>query len=300
MGTTAVFVLVIAILGLSGLAFMVPILCFSLGVGGLRNENVEDPRLVEPGGDDPDYERRYRQFLALGFRPVGFTRASGWFAFPTKWRWRSLQGQRWMATPDGKTFALFHRLIAAEPVRITVMTLNDGDGFVSTVCPGMGVTLDRGSNHGRFELRGVEPEELVAKHRENVEYFCAQRGLKPIAATFAEASAADFALDLAKMKKMGHGTTRGRIGVVVMLLGFVAPFVYARMHRHHDLAPTVPPPPVAHTAHHLSKAHLLLLALYPLVTIVLLAVWIPWRRKRLILRSHKEDISDKLSRGEQL
>ncbi len=131
---------------------------------------------MEPRGDDPDYERRYRQFEALGFRPVGTTRETAWFMFPFHWRWRS-RGSRWMRNDDGTMLVSFHRLIADEPLHFGALTLTSGEGLVRTTCPGAGVDSYPEVNFGRFELRNVEPAELVEEHQRNVDAFCREQGL---------------------------------------------------------------------------------------------------------------------------
>src|SRR5262249_39563649 len=78
---------------------VVPVVLFSLGLTRLRNSVRPDPADAEPRADDPDYERRFRQFAELGFRPVGSSRESCWFMNPGKWYWRSFARSRWMAMP---------------------------------------------------------------------------------------------------------------------------------------------------------------------------------------------------------
>ena len=106
---TAGYVVVALVLVISVLGF-VPATMFTFGLWWLHGDVFEDPARAEPGGDDPDYERRFREFEALGFRPVGITNEAGWFISPLSWFRQSLHGTRWMRTPDGLMLATFHRL----------------------------------------------------------------------------------------------------------------------------------------------------------------------------------------------
>jgi hypothetical protein len=188
----------------------VPGLTFAFGLGWLNSELVEDPARARPGSDDPEGAERLRQFEALGFRPAGMTRESGWFISPLTWFWRSLEGTRWMATPDGLMHTTFHRLSASEPVRFGVVTLIEGGGLVRTTCPGQEAAVKPTARYARFELQNVDPSELVAHHRQNVETFCQQRQLVPRPATFREAAAAALALDrLATKGRLRGGVAHG-------------------------------------------------------------------------------------------
>jgi hypothetical protein len=93
---------------IAGLVWVLtPAIAFSLGLIRLRSDVNPDPAGAEPKGDDPDYERRFRQFEALGFRAAGTSRESCWFMNPHRWRWKQHGGYRWMTSPDGKvTIAL--------------------------------------------------------------------------------------------------------------------------------------------------------------------------------------------------
>ncbi len=281
-------ILILAIPGLFAIWLLVPLGIFMAGVTKLRSEVFEDPRRAEPTGDDPDYQRRFRQFEALGFRPIGMTRESGWFILPLKWYWHSLQGVRWMIAADGLMLVSFHRLLASEPLRFGVVTLNSAGGLMRTTCPGAEVTLDRDSNNARFELRGVEPAELVARHRENVAAFCEERDLESKPATFPEAAAVDLAVDRLAIKKLGGGTPISRL----LLLGIGLTLAYPRLRArfgHHDAAPPRPRPP--HVPHHLSALQLLTLLAGPIAMAVVVLIVMPLLRRSRILRSHTEDVS---------
>jgi hypothetical protein len=153
---------------------IVPAVAHSLGWLRLRHRTVSDPRRAEPAADDPDYERRYRQFAALGFQPIGWSRESCWFINGHKWYWRG-RGTRWMGLPDGTIFVTFHRMLDDEPVRFGAITIFERGGMVRTTCPGAGATIDN-ETCLRVEFPSIEPDELIAKHKEHVAAFSRRRG----------------------------------------------------------------------------------------------------------------------------
>jgi hypothetical protein len=178
--------LVVAILGTAWV--LTPALMFALGLTRFRIVVSQESSAAEPKSDDPDYERRYRQFLELGFLPIGTTIETCWFSNPIRWYRKSLRPLRWLATPDGRFLASFHRLIATEPVRFGIVTLLSENGMVRTTCPGVGKHRLRG-NRLRIELPDVEPAELFARHQEHVHDFCQPRGLTVKTATLPDAAA---------------------------------------------------------------------------------------------------------------
>ena len=175
---------------------LVPAVVFSLGGARLRKALHRDSARAEPRADDPDHARRFQQFTELGFRPVGVTRETCWFMSPTKWYWHALDWSRWMELPDGRMLVSFHRLLASEPVRFGVVTLFDDGGLVRTTCPGIGRGMKQVTKNAlRFELKNVEPAELVAKHEEHVAAFAAAGNRKIKQAAFEEVTAAETAKD---------------------------------------------------------------------------------------------------------
>src|SRR5262249_51288788 len=155
---------------------LTPTVMFALGLTRFRIVVSQEPSAAEPTTDDPDYERRYQQFRELGFLPIGTTIETCWFSNPIRWYRKSLRPLRWLATPDGRFLASFHRLIAAEPVRFGIVTLLSDAGMVRTTCPGVGKHRLEG-NRLRIELLNVEPAELLAQHQEHVHAFCQSRNL---------------------------------------------------------------------------------------------------------------------------
>jgi hypothetical protein len=151
---------------------LVPPLAELLGLSWIHYVPHEDPRAVEPSGNDPDYQRRYRELQALGFRPIGFVSERVWFKYN---RWFKAHHVRSMISADGLCYANLYRLDDAEPVRISFKTFTSGGGIVNTVTPGAGI-----QNLTETSLRVESPTndlgELLAQHQENIKLFCEQRG----------------------------------------------------------------------------------------------------------------------------
>jgi len=182
-----------------------PPLMFALGLIRVRFLISEDPAAAEPTADDPNFARRYRQFLALGFQPAGTVNETCWFINPMKWYRRSRQPVRWLAAADGKCFATFHRLVPSEPVRFGVVTLTSEGGHVRTTCPGVGEHRADGK-YLKVSLRNVEPAELLAAHRDHVDVFCRQRDTTVRAATFVEAATVEEEHTRYLLPKLGNAS----------------------------------------------------------------------------------------------
>jgi hypothetical protein len=173
-------------------AVLGPAVAFALFGARLSKESLADPKLAEPPANDENYRRRFEQFAELGFRPLGTSIERCWFMSPIKFHWRSLQGNRWLGMSDNQTFVSFHRLEPDEPVRFGAVTFFDGGSLVRTTCPGvLGTTTEKVPGYRRVELTGVEPEQLLARHRQEVEAFAKERSLTVKQMTFAEAVAAE-------------------------------------------------------------------------------------------------------------
>lgn len=177
--------LIAAILGTAWV--LTPTLMFGLGLTRFRIVVSQESSAAEPTSDDTDYGRRYRQFLKLGFHPIGTTIETCWFSNPIKWYRKSLRPLRWLATPDGRYLASFHRLLATEPIRFGIVTLLSENGMVRTTTPGVGKHRLEG-NRLRIEMLNVEPAELFARHQEQVDAFCQSRNLAVKAATLPDAA----------------------------------------------------------------------------------------------------------------
>jgi hypothetical protein len=91
---------------------------------------------AEPTGDDPDYLRRYRQFVELGFQPAGATRETCWFIAAFHWHWRSHDYHRWMTAPDGQTLVGLYRIVPVEPLRFGINTVFEGGAVGAHDLPG--------------------------------------------------------------------------------------------------------------------------------------------------------------------
>jgi hypothetical protein len=183
---------ILAVAAALGLAWMlVPFFMASIGWRPVRVAVLEDPISVEPGSGDPSYRLRFTQLLAAGFRPLGTTVETCWFNTPLRWQRQSLQGERWLASPDRRTFVALHRIVLDEPVRFGAVTLLAGGGMVQTACPGAGLSGDVGPRYRRAEVQNVDAVDLLGRHRRNVEEFCRERGLVVREATLRELAAED-------------------------------------------------------------------------------------------------------------
>ena len=182
--------LLIAAAVAGGLYVLIPPLMFALGLTRVRVEVQLRPEEAHPLGDDPDYAKRYQEFAALGFMPVGTTVEHVWFMNPLKWYRKSRQPLRWMTSREGPFLASFHRLIADEPVRFSVATLTSDGGKVRTTCPGAGGSRLDG-NSLTVVMKNVTPAELLASHARQLEEFCRQRHVQARASTLAEMAAAE-------------------------------------------------------------------------------------------------------------
>jgi len=176
----------------AALAIVGPALAFALFGAHLSKEIIAEAALAEPPPNDASYRRRFSQFAALGFHPLGTSIERCWFMSPIKFHWRSLQGNRWLGADDGRTFVSFHRLLPDEPVRFGAVTFFEDGSLVRTTCPGvLGVTTERVPGYRRVEITGVEPEHLLARHRQEVDAFAQERNVAVKQMTFGEAVAAE-------------------------------------------------------------------------------------------------------------
>jgi hypothetical protein len=186
---------------------------------GRRRIDVDvhpEPALSRPYPEDADGLRRYDEFVELGFRPIGWTSEHARFLTPLNWNWRSIQGARWLASPDNSTFVSLYRVVEDEPVRFCATTLLDGDGSWGTMYPGAAVDLKQHGNHGRVEVRSVGPAELLARHGEHVESFRRERGLGIRSGTLDDVAAASLAYTRA------HFATQSTSQLLAMPLGLFA------------------------------------------------------------------------------
>ncbi|HXJ23516.1 MAG TPA: hypothetical protein VMT03_25095 [Polyangia bacterium] len=179
----------VAALGL--IWMLVPLLMAAIGWRPVRVDVIEDPLSVEPGSGDPTYRLRFTQLVAAGFGPLGTTIETRWFNTPLCWQRQSLQGERWLASADRKTFVALHRVVLDEPVRFCAVTLLQGGGLVQTVCPGIGLSGDVGTRHRRAEVQNIDVVDLLRRHRRNVEEFCGERNLIPREATLRDLAVED-------------------------------------------------------------------------------------------------------------
>ena len=224
-----------------GLVWMlVPLLMVSIGWRPVRVVVLEDPLSVEPGPGDPSYRLRFTQLRAAGFTPLGTTMETCWFNSPLRWQRQSLQGERWLASADGRTFVALHRVVLDEPVRFGAVTLLQGGGMVQTACPGAGLSGDVGPRYRRAEVQNVDVVDLLGRHQRNVEEFCHERNLIVREATLRDLAVEDTActrMTLKGQKLRGYWQLLLLV-LVVPLLGFTLMLhTPGREDRHlHDLA----------------------------------------------------------------
>ena len=170
-----------------------PGIMHALGKQHLGAEINEDAVGAEPPGDDPDYQRWYRELYALGYRPAGTTFEVGRYISPVHWRYRSGL-QRWMVSADRKTYIDFFRIPGRSTLWFYAMTIFEGGGAVRTAHKPEKQNPSPGGNYKYFELLRTDPVQLLEEHRQNVSEFCEERGLVAKRATFREVCDEDIAL----------------------------------------------------------------------------------------------------------
>ncbi len=263
-------VLLSVIAALAAAAILLPPLLFKLASPRLAERVDADPALARPRSGDDDAEKRYGQFTALGFRPFGRTIESCWFMSPIKLYWRSLEGERWLASENRRTFVSFHRLLREEPVRFSVVSYFDGRGVLRSACPGAGLLSDEANAFWRTEDRGVEPEQLLDRHQRDLEALHARRGLEPRAMTLTE---------IAEAERI-HGrrviTKAGEVSYGLIHVYFVAPTVLLSLYSF-----------VTSTPH--DMATVICIGAIPFGVIRLIVI--PLMRRRRVLRSHSVDLT---------
>jgi hypothetical protein len=263
-------------------AILLPALLFAIAPVRIRERIEPNPALAEPPTDDPDYQRRFRQFAALGFRPLGRTFETCWFMSPIKPYWRSLQGERWLADREHRTFVSFHRLARREPVRFGVVSYLPGGGVVRTTCPGVtgrGVA-DEEALYWRTELRNVEPEELHRRHEASLAAISDRRKLAAKRMTPEEIAATE----LVHTKRLVSRS--GRSGYSLIFSTFLGPALFAFSYWSF-VAPAV----IRHGRWRHAPLHQLAVALCAgafLFALVRL-VFLPINRRLMIRRSHAGD-----------
>ena len=215
-------VLLVAIAGLIVLWILTPPLMHVLRVTKLQYESWPEPFRAEPSAADPAYTTRFEQFAQLGFRPVGTSREAKWFFSPLHWRWSSVEPQRWLAHPNGHTFASFHRLLPGEPIRFGIVTFLSNGGRVRTTCPGTGYPSPVIEGSLLTALTRVDPSELWTEHQRFVDDFCAARDLTGRNVTFAEALEAEAIVDRQILRALKQRNT-----YALLLLSFPAPALIA-------------------------------------------------------------------------
>lgn len=170
---------------------LTPTLLEILGLGWEASQIDEHPAAAEPGEDDPDYARTYRELWDLGFRPAGRESRVVRFLIGA-WHW--VVEARWLATPDGRHFAALVRLVRGAPLRVHFATCTAEGGQVVGVAPSEGVSMSDGKWQ-RADLKAGSLAEAFAAHRAAVDAFTRQRGTAVAAESLLTAADLNRALD---------------------------------------------------------------------------------------------------------
>lgn len=145
--------------GLAALALLlVPCAVSACGLTRVRFCCTEDPPLVLPDGSDLDYEEKYQELAALGFRPCGMVTERAWFF--TCHLFTSTPVRK-MVNPDGRTYAALYRLGKwGTTLRVAFSSVTDRKVFLQTATPGVGLA-ERESDYHRTEVPGGTLAERV-------------------------------------------------------------------------------------------------------------------------------------------
>lgn len=109
------------LVGASVIWAFAPPICSIMGFWRVRCTSRDDAQAVLPAGDDPDYESKFQQLSALGFRPVGvITEHYRLFAF----HWYKAIDYRFLATDDGMVCAGIYRMLV-EPASVRFDSIID-------------------------------------------------------------------------------------------------------------------------------------------------------------------------------
>jgi hypothetical protein len=198
---------------------VIPVLMSGSGRTVLRFVAEEDPGAVAPPEGDADYGRWYRQLAGLGFRPAGVVTEHSWFLL---FHWHRAARVRFLAAPDGRCFAALYRHKGAEDVealRVALKTPVTGGGVVTTAMPGAG-SQDVDGPFLRVEVQGLEPAELLARHREHTDLFARKLGVGVEADSLAGLAARDEEHD----RRTLRATTRGT-APTLFAIGFGLPLL---------------------------------------------------------------------------
>lgn len=179
---------------------MGPSLMIALRRLSIRSRSLESPDAARPRGDDALYQQRFDQFAALGFQPVGIETQITWFLSP--WDWRRKFESRWMALPDGQTFASLTKMIPEDPWRFGLVTALSDGCIVRTSCPGVNGLENPLPNYRLSRLPGADPAELLKRHRDHVAAVCRERGATVETAALARLGTLEAALSKAFLNRL--------------------------------------------------------------------------------------------------
>jgi hypothetical protein len=195
---------------------LLPAVGFALGLTRIDAEVIEDPAAPEPRQADPDYGRTLRAFTDMGFRPVGRVIEHARFFSPLQLRWRS-QGENWLVSKDGQTFVSIFKPRGRDAWMASVKTSFVGGGYLQTVTSRAGLQVLSGKQW-RVEVGDIEPPELIAEHRRNVDEFGRENGVAARAASFRDTVDGMIALERRIFPRL-----KMAMSTYPLLLMFVAP-----------------------------------------------------------------------------
>ncbi|HMF42337.1 MAG TPA: hypothetical protein VKQ32_16810 [Polyangia bacterium] len=198
---------------------LTPAVMGALGKGRYWMNVSDNPTDAEPDGRDRKYDSRYREFIALGFRPAGKIVEHARFKL-SQWNWES-GGARYLVSPDGKTFVSFFRIAGGNPLRMNACSIFEEGGLIQTAAPGVAINRDLGPNYKYDAVGEAEPEELLGMHARRLEAFVRDRDLTVKAATMREIAAAVEEFTRRVTSNLTSGSGFGMLGVFFVPLAMV-------------------------------------------------------------------------------
>jgi hypothetical protein len=132
-----------------------------------------DPAAAQPDGSDAEYEEKYHELLALGFRPCGYVTESTWF---TAHHLHRTTRVRKLVSEDGKTYASLYRLgEGGLMLRVAFASLTENGCLVQTAFPGAGISEDSAVTH-RTEVPEGTVADVYSHHLNELDAVSAHNG----------------------------------------------------------------------------------------------------------------------------
>jgi hypothetical protein len=132
----------------------------------------EDAAALAPGDDDPTYAALFRELHQLGFAPLGVRWTTCRF-FSGHWvkTFRALT----FVTAQRDCFAAAFRLFPGDPWRLAFLTACTDGGLVESANQMECFTIQE-DGYWRWGFATPDRDELLRRHRELVEQYCAAGG----------------------------------------------------------------------------------------------------------------------------